>query len=149
MNLLIKRLTPTAVVPRYHSPAAAGLDLHADLLGEGCRMTLTGGRLATMQRMHRIETGLAFEIPPGHVGIITGRSSLSARGLIAATGVVDADYRGPVSVMLWVMDGQHAIEHGDRIAQMLIIAAPQFAIVEAEQLSETARNTGGFGSSGR
>jgi dUTP pyrophosphatase len=144
MELRIKRLSATAILPAYQSAFAAGLDLHAD-----CDGPYNLGQSYVSKRVHRIPTGLAFEIPAGFVGLVTGRSGLSSKGLIVELGKLDSDYRGPVSVMVWAQSGVHTIHPGDRIAQLVIVFAPQFAIVEADELSETARGAGGWGSSGR
>ncbi|HMI93938.1 MAG TPA: dUTP diphosphatase [Polyangiales bacterium] len=142
-ELRVKRLSPSAVLPAYQSAGAAGIDLHAD-----CDGPYILGQSVTGRRVHRIPTGLAFEIPDGFVGLVTGRSGLSSKGLIVELGKLDSDYRGPVSVMVWVQSGAHTIHPGDRIAQLVVIPCPRLSIVEADELSETARNAAGFGSTG-
>ena len=96
------------------------------------------------------KTGLAVAIDPGFVGLIWDRSSMGKRGLKTLGGVIDSGYRGEIGVVLWNISSEHQeIKVGERIAQMLIqpIATPQ--TIEAKSLSETDRNAGGFGSSGK
>ncbi len=135
----IKKLRPDAVVPRYMTAGAAGLDLCAAI---DAPVTIApAGRAA-------ISTGLAFAIPEGFEGQVRPRSGLARdHGItcINAPGTVDADYRGPVTVLL-VNHGPEpvTIEPGHRIAQLVIAPVIQAELVETDKLSETARGTGGF-----
>ena len=135
----VRKVKEGARLPTRAHPDDAGLDLYAlesVLLGPG------EGKL--------VPTGIAVEVPPGHVGLLADRSSLARRGLKTAGGVIDSGYRGELGVVLWNLSGK-ALElaRGERIAQLLIvpIAAPDPR--EAEVLSATARGEGGFGSTGR
>lgn len=140
----IKRLNENAVVPTYGTEFSAGADLYA-LIDSGS-VTLDPGETKM------INTGLAFAIPEGLVGLVVARSSLGTkRGLAPANkvGVIDSDYRGEVRVVLHNHSSQpQTIENGERIAQMLFVPYyfAEFALVE--ELSTTARGEGGFGSTG-
>jgi dUTP pyrophosphatase len=138
-TLPVKRLHPTARVPERAHPTDAGLDLstvEAATLGPG-----EGKMLAT---------GLAFAIPTGFVGMIADRSSMAKKGLKVAGGIIDASYRGEVRVVLWNLSREPlSVEPGDRVAQMLLVPVALAASHEVESLDETARGTGGFGSTGR
>lgn len=144
-KLKIKKLDPDAHIPSYGSDYAAGMDLYA-LAG-------ADGIVIEPSQTVLVHTGIAMEIPIGLAGFIYARSGLaSKKGLAPANkvGVVDCDYRGEVMVALH-NHGTVAqkIEKGERIAQMVI--APYFKadIEEAEELSDTVRGEGGFGSTGR
>lgn len=143
MNMKIKKLTETAVIPTRGSNQAAGYDLYADLEN------------AIEVKPHetvKINTGISIAVPEGYFGAIFARSGLSTKkGLRPAncTGVVDSDYRGPVIVALH-NDSEIAqlVEPGERIAQMVVMPylAVDFEVVE--ELDETERGEGGFGSTG-
>ncbi len=144
MELKIKKLTETAKLPERGSVSAAGYDLFADVGKE----TEVPPHETVM-----IGTGLALAVPEGYFGGIFARSGLSAKeGLRPAncTGVVDADYRGEVKVALH-NDGNNArkILPGQKIAQLVILPFLPVSFVETEQLEETARGAGGFGSTGK
>jgi dUTP pyrophosphatase len=133
---------PPLELPRYQTPAAAGLDLCAD----------EDVALAPGER-RPVPTGLAVEIPPGYEGQVRPRSGLAARhgvGMVNAPGTIDADYRGEVMVIL-VNLGQvpFAARRGDRIAQLVIAPVARVEVRLAEELSETDRGGGGLGSTGR
>ena len=144
MNMKIKKLTETAVIPTRGSNQAAGYDLYADLEN------------AIEVKPHetvKIHTGISMAVPEGYFGAIFARSGLSTKkGLRPAncTGVVDSDYRGPVIVALH-NDSEVAqlVEPGERIAQMVVMPylAVDFDVVD--ELDETERGEGGFGSTGR
>ena len=127
-------------LPEYGSAAAAGADLRASE-----ELTIpAGGRAA-------VGTSLYLEIPPGHVGLIWPRSGLAVKhGIDTLAGVVDSDYRGEVRVVLINHgDAPFAIRPGDRVAQLLIQKVERPAFSAVSRLGETARGTGGFGSTGR
>ncbi len=138
-----KKLDARAVTPKYGSLAAAGADLYA-ILDEP--LTLAPGQTTL------VHTGIAMEIPAGFVGLVCARSGLATkRGLAPANkvGVIDADYRGEIMVALH----NHGIEvqtidHGERVAQMMIVPYLTADYVEVEELSDTVRGEGGFGSTG-
>ncbi len=99
----------------------------------------------------KLNTGIAIDIPTGHVGYVYGRSGMSLRGVSLANcvGVVDAGYHGDLSVILQNSgpDDFHISVH-DRIAQMVIMPVPEIKLIEASELPETIRGSDGFGSSG-
>ena len=139
-----QKLDQRAVQPHYGSADAAGADLYAVL---DAPLTLDPGETAL------VHTGLAIEIPVGFVGLVCARSGLATkRGLAPANkiGVIDADYRGEIMVALHnhSMISQ-TIEHGERVAQLLLIPYLTAAYEEADGLSDTERGIGGFGSTGR
>lgn len=144
-RLRIKRLTDTAVLPRRGTPHSSGLDVYADLGGDGQSLQL--GVLPTL-----VSTGLALEIPVGYEVQVRPRSGLSRQGVDVAFGTVDADYRGELKVNMAMRSGlpqAFAVQHGDRIAQIVVAPVPIVEIEEVESLSPTVRGEGGFGSTGR
>jgi len=146
-NILIKikRVQGQAKIPYYATPGAAGADLYACLEEE--RIIKPGQRVG-------IPTGIAIELPGPHVvALIFARSGLASRQGLALSngvGVVDADYRGEI-IVLMINLGQEdvIIRHGDRIAQMVATPTYQAVFKEVEELEQTARGEGGFGSTGR
>jgi dUTP pyrophosphatase len=140
----VKKLSPNAILPTYGSAEAAGADLYACL---DAPVTIQPGETAW------IPTGLALEVPKGCAGLVYARSSLGVkRGLAPANkvGVIDSDYRGQIHVVL-LNHGktEQTIQHGERIAQFLITPVLTPAYVEAEELTDTDRGAGGFGSTGK
>ena len=140
----VKKLHPNAKLPTYGSAFAAGADLYACL-----EEPVTIGPGET----YWVSTGIALEVPVGCAGLVYARSSLGAkRGLAPANkvGVVDSDYRGEVRVVLFNHSPEpQTINPGERVAQFVItpVVTPQY--VEAEELQDTDRGTGGFGSTGK
>ncbi len=143
-KIAVKKLDERAILPTYGSPYAAGADLYALTDGE---VTVQPGETKL------IRTGLAMEIPEGYAGLIYARSGLaSKRGLAPANkvGVVDADYRGEVMVALHNHSLQpQTIDDGERIAQLVVAPFLKAEFDEAEELSDTVRGAGGFGSTGK
>ena len=144
MNIKVKKLKPGATVPTMGSKFAAGADLYS---AEDADVVIEPGETRF------IGTGLAMEIPEGYVGLVYARSGLACkRGLAPANkvGVVDSDYRGEIKVALH-NHGKEAqtVEKGERIAQMVIAPYLSVNYEEADELSETERGEGGFGSTGR
>lgn len=137
------KLDSRAVAPTLGTPYAAGADLYAV-----CDTPVTIGSGETVF----IHTGLSMEIPEGLVGLIYARSGLaSKRGLAPANcvGVIDSDYRGEIMVALHNHSNvAQTIEHGERVAQMVIAPYICAEYVEADGLSDTDRGQGGFGSTG-
>jgi dUTP diphosphatase len=133
---------PPLDLPRYHSAAAAGMDLLAD---EECILAPGERRL--------VPTGVALEIPPGHEGQVRPRSGLALKhgiGMVNAPGTIDSDYRGEVGVILmnWGRE-PFTIRRGERIAQLVIAAVERAELALVEELTSSERGTGGFGSTGR
>ena len=145
MELTIKKLHPKAILPTYGSAGAAGADLYA--LPEGDPIVIAPGETVM------IHTGLAMAIPEGYVGLNFARSGLaSKRGLAPANkvGVIDSDYRGEFMIALHNHgDRIRTVNHGDRIAQLVITPVYTPGFREVEDLSDTARGQGGFGSTGK
>ncbi len=144
MKINIKRLSETAKLPERGSAYAAGYDLFADLK-EAIEIK--------PQQTVMIHTGVSMEIPEGYWGGIFARSGLSAKeGLRPANcvGVVDADYRGPVCVALH-NDSEvvRTVVPQQKIAQMVIVPFLTVEFEEVEELSDTVRGVGGFGSTGK
>ena len=142
-NVPIKKLNENATIPTYGSEYAAGADLYA-CIDEAVSFLPGETKL--------IPTGLAMEIPAGYAGLIYARSGLaSKKGLAPANkvGVVDADYRGEVMVALHNHSNVEAvIEPKERIAQLVITPYLTAHFEEMEELSDTVRGAGGFGSTG-
>lgn len=140
----IKKLNDRAVIPTYGSPFAAGADLYS---AAETPVTVLPGETKM------IPTGLAVEIPEGFAGLIYARSGLaSKKGLAPANkvGVIDSDYRGEVLVALHNHSSVPAtVDCGERIAQLVITPFLQADFVVSDELDETERGAGGFGSTGR
>ena len=140
--LVVKRLRPDATLPAYMTEGAAGLDLAAAL---DAPLVLAPGARAT------VPTGLALAIPSGYEGQVRPRSGLAARQGVTCLntpGTIDSDYRGEVRVIL-INLGQEpvTIQHGDRIAQLVVGQVARLSVVEGE-IDATERGSGGFGSTG-
>lgn len=139
----VKKLDARAELPVFGSEFAAGADLRACLDGD---LTIAPGQTAL------IHTGLALEIPAGYAGLVYARSGLaSKRGLAPANkvGVIDADYRGEVMVALHNHGAEdQTVGHGERIAQLVVTPFLAVDYEEADELTDTARGAGGFGSTG-
>lgn len=138
----IKRLDPTVELPRYAYAGDAGLDLRAS---EDVVLKPFERRL--------ISTGLAIAIPDGYAGFIQPRSGLALKqGLSMANtpGLIDAHYRGELKICAINLDPKDdiVVRRGDRIAQLVIQKVPVVELLEVDDLSETDRGSGGFGSSG-
>jgi dUTP pyrophosphatase len=140
MKVKIKKLHPNAVKPKYAKESDAGMDLVAtEIIGETPSQITYG-------------TGLAMEIPDGMVGLIFPRSSIRNTGLTLSNcvGVIDAGYRGELQATFnknGVKDEFYKV--GDRIAQIVIVPHPVIQFVEVDELTESSRGKGGFGSTGK
>lgn len=142
INLPIKRLDPAVELPTYAYEGDAGLDLRAN---EDVTLAPHERRL--------VSTGLAIAIPEGYAGFVQPRSGLALReGLSMANtpGLIDSHYRGELKVCAVNLDDERpiTISRGERIAQLVIQRVPVVTLVEVEELDETDRGSGGFGSSG-
>lgn len=142
VRLPIKRLDPTIELPSYAYAGDAGLDLRSS-------------EDVTLEPFERrlISTGLAIAIPEGYAGFVQPRSGMALKhGLSMANtpGLIDSHYRGELKVIAINLDPREpiSIKRGDRIAQLVIQQVPVVSLVEVEELDETDRGTGGFGSSG-
>jgi dUTP pyrophosphatase len=138
-----RRLSPLATVPAYQSAGAAGLDLHAALEAP---LTLEPGAIAL------VPTALALAIPAGFEGQVRPRSGIATKYGITvpnAPGTIDSDYRGELKVALINLGRvPFVIEHGMRVAQLVIAPVAHVTLVESADLGDTARGAGGFGSTG-
>lgn len=143
----IKKTDENAKIPTYGSEFAAGADLYAVIHNEENKVEIIPGETAF------VDTGIAMEIPEGYVGLVYARSGLSCKqGLAPANkvGVIDSDYRGNIMVALYNQSNEtRIVSEGDRIAQIIIQPVEQFGFKVTENLSNTARGNGGFGSSGK
>ena len=144
MIVKVKKLDGRAILPTYGSACAAGADLYALVDGES--LTIAAGETVL------VSTGLSVEIPEGYVGLIYARSGLATKkGLAPANkvGVIDSDYRGEVKVALFNQSGkEQSVLAGERVAQLVIAPYLSVEYRETEELSDTARGAGGFGSTG-
>ena len=144
MRVRVKKLHPDAIIPKYAKAGDAGMDIHTIARGEADKY----GNMV-------YKTGLAFEIPEGHVGLIYPRSSVSKtpHSLRNHVGVIDSGYRGEIIFKFgWVESSSFETEvydKGDRIGQIMIMPYPKVEFVEADELSDTERGSGGFGSTGQ
>ena len=143
-KIAVKKLDENAVLPTYGTEFAAGADLYA----------LSDSEIVFAPNETKfVKTGLAVEIPEGYAGFVYARSGLaSKRGLAPANkvGVIDSDYRGEVMVALHNHSSvEQKIEPKERIAQLVIAPFLKVDFEEVDELHETARGTGGFGSTGR
>ena len=143
-EIRVKRLKPSAILPTYGSAEAAGADLYACL--EKPVLIQPGETVF-------VPTGLAMEIPKGYAGLIYARSGLACKRCLAPAnkvGVIDSDYRGEFIVVLHNHGAEsQKIDHGERIAQLVITPVLTPGFMETDDLSDTTRAAGGFGSTGR
>lgn len=144
MRKIIVHFTGTQDVPRYASPEAAGADLFAD--NEDEIVIAPGERKA-------VPTGLHLEIPDGYEGQVRPRSGMALKygvTVLNAPGTIDSDYRGEVKVIL-INHGEepYTIQKGDRIAQILFSPVIQAEFIPTQELAESVRGAGGFGSTGK
>jgi dUTP pyrophosphatase len=143
MKVRIKRLNENAVIPSYAKDGDAGMDLVATSIISTTSTQITYG------------IGLALEIPKGFVGLIFPRSSVRKTRLMLSNcvGVVDSGYRGELQATFNKVNQNSMAENdykvGDRIAQIMIIPHPDIQFEEADELSDTERGDGGFGSTGK
>lgn len=143
-QIRVKKLSQNAILPTYGSAEAAGADLYA-CLDEA--VVIAPGQTVF------VPTGIAMEVPKGCAGLIYARSGLACkRGLAPANkvGVIDSDYRGPIIVALHNHGNvEQIIAHGERIAQMVITPVLTPYYVQSDELDDTQRGNGGFGSTGK
>lgn len=144
MKIKLKKLNNNAVIPVYGSDFSAGADLYS---AEESAVTVKAGET------YLFHTAIAIEIPEGYVGLVYARSGLaSKRGLAPANkvGVIDSDYRGEIMVaILNHSDKEQVVEPHERIAQLVIAPFLKAEFEETNELSDTVRGEGGFGSTGK
>ena len=138
----VVRLDPDLPLPGYAHPGDAGADLHTAV-----DVVLAPGERAL------VPTGIALALPEGYVGLVHPRSGLAARhgvSIVNTPGTVDAGYRGEVKVLLVNLDPREPVElrRGERIAQLVVQRVERAAFVEVDALPDSARGTGGYGSTG-
>lgn len=140
MDLKIKKLRDDAKLPTYAHIGDAGFDLYIP-----DDLTIKSGERLS------IPLGLAMEIPDGYTGLLLDKSGLSHKhGLKSFGGVIDAGYRGEFHVgIMNLSDKDYTFSKGDKIIQMLIMPVARMNIIEANELTESDRGTGAFGSSGK
>lgn len=144
LNIKIKKVTPTAQLPTKAHATDAGYDLYAS----SCDISVP-------ERMATYGTGIAVEIPAGYVGLVFPRSSIFKQhlSLSNSVGVIDSGYRGEIMAKFNLLsdgsDTYSVYEIGDRIAQLIIMSYPEVTFEEVDELSESDRGEGGYGSSGR
>ena len=138
----VKLLREGARLPQKASEHASGYDLYA---------CLPDGPVEVGNFPVRIPTGLAFAVPPGLDAQIRPRSGLASRGVLSTLGTLDADYRGELFLSLYTVSPEirHVVEHGDRVAQLIITRLTDIEFALREELPETGRGAGGHGSTGR
>lgn len=139
MTLRLKKLSPTATLPKYIHPHDAGMDLYS------CE-TLTIGP----GERKLIPTGIAMAIPSGYVGLIWDKSGIATNhGLKTMAGVIDSGYRGEIKILIHNLSNQpYTVQAGEKIAQILIQPIVHNEIIEVSELDDTSRGKGGFGSTG-
>jgi len=139
-ELRVKRFNPNAILPVRAHPTDAGLDLFSPIDSE-----------VQVWSFVKIDIGIGIALPEGKVGLIFDRSSTGSNGIGHLAGVIDANYRGSISVILTnaVGDTDYEIKAGDKIAQLLIVDAYTPAVVEVDEFETTDRGSNGFGSTGR
>jgi dUTP pyrophosphatase len=141
MKVKIKKLVPEAVIPSYANLGDAGLDLVATWI-----------TVEDHNKYGYFEygTGICVEIPEGYVGLIFPRSSISKTGMLLtnSVGVIDSGYRGEIKFRFKYISGTNSYNVGDKVGQMIIIPYPKIEFEEVDELTETQRGDGGFGSTG-
>ncbi len=144
MQVKIQRLDQEMPAPQYATAGSAGMDLSAAV--QEPVTVQKGGRML-------IPTGIAMQIPEGYGGFVFPRSGLSYKKGISmcnCVGVIDSDYTGEIKVAVHnISDEDYTVHRGDRIAQLVFLPVPQAELVECDELQETERGGGGFGSTGR
>lgn len=143
MKVLITRFDKDLPLPSYARPGDAGLDLYSRI-----DIELTPGQRAM------VPTGIAIALEPGYVALVHPRSGRAAKeglAMVNAPGTVDAGYRGELQVILINLDRESkiSIKRGERIAQLVIQPVIHAELIEVEQLPQSARGDGGFGSTGK
>lgn len=140
MELKVKKLHKDAIIPKFAHPGDAGMDLFT-----------TEDVVLKPQEYFPIPTGIAMEIPVGFVGLIWDKSGIAIKnGLKTLGGVIDSGFRGEIKIgMINLSDKEYKFEKGHKVAQILIQKIEQPEVVEVEELSDTSRGEGGFGSTGK
>ncbi len=140
MILKVKKLDPEAVLPSYAHPGDAGLDMYASET-----VTVSPGEIG------KIKSGIAVEVPDGYVGLFWDKSGLSMKnGIKVISGVLDSGYRGEIVYgVVNVGKEPYTFEKGHKVLQMLVQPIMRVEVVESDELTDTSRGSGGFGSTGK
>ena len=154
IQIKFKKLSPEAKTPIRATEGAAGWDLFmndSSFINDMAAAKLLGRPKYPYDDLTMYHTGIAVEIPPGYVGLLFPRSSCWKRHLALANsvGVIDSDYRGEICFVYREMGQFGDFGDGDRIGQLVIVPCPEVEMIEVDDLSETARGEGGFGSTGK
>jgi dUTP pyrophosphatase len=141
-TLRVMRLRPEAILPVRATPGSSGFDLFACLDASGPLELSSDPTL--------VPTGIAIELPFGYDATIRPRSGLASRGVNVIVGTIDSDYRGELLVTMHVFGSRisYGVQHGDRIAQLVVARLADLDVEEATTLSATLRGAGGHGSTG-
>lgn len=148
MIVFVKKLDENAVLPKYGTEGSAAMDLTAT--SKSYKKDRDTGEIVYVE----YGTGLAMDVREGHVGLLFPRSSVSKTNLTLANsvGVIDSDYRGEVKLRFKVKDARfsdlQSYEVGERIGQLMVVPYPKITIHEVDELVDTDRGSGGFGSTG-
>ena len=135
----VKKLDPQALLPQRAHPTDAGADLFA------LQRTVLPPHAIT-----QVHTGIAIELPTDTAGIIWGKSSVESKGIKAMAGLIDASYRGELIVCLYNLNEKEFVfEAGQKVAQLVVLPTLFPSFTQVEELSNTARGQGGFGSTGK
>jgi len=147
MKVRFKKLSENAVTPSYSKPGDAAMDLTAITKNQ----VMGGGFYTQDLKYLEYGTGLAVEVPEGHVALIFPRSSISETDLTLtnSVGVIDSGYRGEIKFRFRATKNEMQYQVNERVGQMLIIPYPTIELEEVKELSKTERGTGGFGHSGK
>ena len=138
LKIKFKKMNPNAVIPKRGTTGSAGFDLTAVSIEE-------------TDQFVKYYTGIAVQIPAGYFGMLVPRSSVVKTGMHMGNsiGIIDSDFVGELSAVFYLRSGCRVYNVGDRIGQLVIMPIPAVEYVEVEELSETERGSGGYGSTGR
>lgn len=132
------KLTKAGQMATYAEPQAAGMDIKASV-----------ATIIEPGRIGKVQTDVAIELPEGYYGALVGRSGLAAKGILAHYGTIDTGYRGLLGVILFnTTDEPFKVAVGDRVAQLIVQPFVRVDLEQAEELSDSCRGSGGFGSTG-
>ena|ERR1039457_2610251 len=146
MKVKFKRLSDNAITPRYMHDSDSAMDLYATAK----KRVTVGGYDNQDTKYIEYSTGISFEIPEGHVGLVFPRSSISDTDLTLtnSVGVIDSGYRGEIKARFRVTKNEVQYQVGDRVCQIIIIPFPKIELEEVVELNNTDRGANGFGSTG-
>lgn len=153
MQVKIKKDNTEVKTPTYGTAGAACFDIYAYNVVNWLDLNINNYDIVPARDSNVFETGLSFEVPEGHVMLVFSRSSQGFKNdirLANCVGVIDSDYRGKLAVKLTNdSDKAYKVYNGDRIAQAMVIPVEQVEFLVVDELSDTVRGEGGFGSTGR